>query len=569
MERPPAPTGGHEQLNPPRKPPSQIFFDANTWFPFKGNKMNNSESSETEDEKPIKGKALRKWIKSIDKDEAIAYFMDAQKWFRTPRPLQVAILMKAGLEYLPTALELYIRASIADWAKIDLICRDSEEEISELFGVSAGGVRSAASEIKSRGIVRLGKNGQRRRPWAIVEMEKQIDADPTTSQTPTPLPAKRQPHHQPNVYPTTSQTPHKKGIEKKEIEKNEIEDRKDRKAHACLPIAIHSFSQSEIQTLLDSFPWGNHKLDSPEGLASCWTILIDIFNQPSEAKAERDNGSAENFDPMDSRRAYKILEQMEEYGDPDTIRNWMEWYIAGGGLSRSQWLTAFSYSWETYQPIAAEAQKAKMAEEESRRAEERRVMLEQERRDEEERERIWAEQEPQRLEKQKADEEAKKLKAIEDEAMLQRKREEFHKSLPTPESIRRSVDSVAVPHGGLGKLDGYLDFVTLLVTAVPILGLVQDFDSKRYDYMPIARESFGGDLGGLERKTRDFVAAVADDYIGRLKTEGHSKLPKLQATWKMYAQFFKIDPDAVWSPPKTCMAVESEGDFESPFGNDD
>lgn len=512
----------------------------------------------------------------------------------------VAQYFKMKVLNMRDAVALYIISGYVDFKRDGKAFFESEASTARALGLEDVQVRRTVGDLIEAGfITRDGKNGDKLqdRPWNVPILKP--DNGETVGAYTVP---QSDGGPSPRATDTVSQSdggtvPHSDGLLKEsgseEKKKRNQIGRKGKKSPACLGVdsSFKIKSEPEIQTQLDSFPWGNYILNSPDGLAGCWTLIIGIFNPPSGAMAGRDEGSAEIIDPMDIRRAYKILEQMEEYGDPDTIRNWIEWYIKTGGLKKSLWLSEFSYSWETYKPFAIEARKAMIAEEEKLRAEERRIRLERERREEEEQEKIWEEEEKARLERQKADEETQRQKDIEaeevrrqkaieeEEARKKRAAEEmeakrlqaevFMKSLPSPEATRLAVNAVPVPLDWLDNYFGYHRFMGAMLRSVPVLRFADIQDPMMYHYPYIARDAFGGDPGAFEQKSRDFVVAEVEHVIAELKAKGEPSCPNPEISWKRFARFFGIPEEARYERPKTLVAVGAEGGNESPFGEKD
>ena len=458
------------------------------------------------------------------------YFLDADLWYRTPRPLQVAVLVRAGLKILPAALELYIRTSIKDWAKINRDCREAEDSIAELFGVSAGGVRSAASEIRKRGVVRKGNNGQRNRPWNIAD-EKGKGGDPTKIQTSTPPQTKRLPHHKPNVHPTTNQTPHNKDIDEIDIEESNIED-KDRAHPSQGDSSI--FKKEDLERALEYL--NGFDLSDFNALCEAYYGLLKMFGKGCLHEMDLDRRIAEKCYwgvPQDFRRQA-------------ILAHWMAWFVLSYPKDEGDPpISKFRASWKAYEPTAIVLYEEITAAEREQRAEELRIQMERQQSDEDEREKVAAEREQEeaaarRAKRQGEEEEMRKL-AVEREARLARERERFLDSLPSLGAVGEAVGAVQVPKEGIGKYGGYMDFLDVLLRSVPGLRLWRDDEPRWCNPVSNLLNEAKGDPDGLEKQTREFVVSVAEGHLGRLKREGHSALPKLEATSDMFVKYFGVD----------------------------
>ena len=263
-------------------------------------------------------------------------------------------------------------------------------------------------------------------------------------------------------------------------------------------------------------------MDSPEGLASCWAHLVEVWRSPSEAKAEDHNGSAAEIDPMENPRAFMTLKQMRIYKNPETVRQWLEWHVKSGGLNKSEYITQFSRSWNKYIPIAARALVEKLQEEEV----------------------AWVEELGARLLR----EAGKTMPVIEShqglgEEEIQRLRESFLASLPNKDAIRDAVEAVPLD----ANLDDDVEYTRWLDTiakAVPALGpfTVIDDSGRHLDLVRLAREDCKGDLNWFAELTRDFVVAEVNFFIRLIEKHGDSH-PKLYPfTWRHYANYYDLAP---------------------------
>lgn len=281
-------------------------------------------------------------------------------------------------------------------------------------------------------------------------------------------------------------------------------------------------SKTQTRHLLDSFPWDRYQLDSPEGLASCWAHLVEVWRTSSGAEAEDHNGSAAEIDPMENPRAFMTLKQMRIYKNPETVRLWLEWYVKSGGLNKSEYITQFSRSWNKYIPIAARAFVEKLQEEEV----------------------AWVEELGARLLR----EAGKTMPVIEShqglgEEEIQRLRESFLASLPDEDAIRDAVEAVPLD-ANLDDDDEYIRWLDTIAKAVPALGpfTVIDDSGRHLDLVRLAREDFPGDLEGFAEMTRDFVVAEVNFFIRLIEKHGDSH-PKLYPfTWRHYANYYDLAP---------------------------
>ena len=320
-----------------------------------------TESSESSEPK-IKFKDLENEIRAMDKKMAMDYLLGNQ-WYKTPRPLQIAVMARAGWN----RLELFVTASIKNLGQIKNDFYQSEENIAALLGVSDGAVRKAAAKLKKKGIlVREGKRGQRARTWTLKSTTSRTSSSPLSGH-----------HNRPtrDTEATTSGTSHNK---KKDLKKNEVKNKKEGKGGkppAFLPDILSFYSKSEIQSRLENFPWDDYRPDTPKGLASCWANLKEAFRPPSEASA---GGNADSAAPpasdaaledaqmefqMEASRAHQTLKQMGNRKTAENVRNWLKWYIATRGFGDRGYLTEFSASWGGFLAYEEEEKKAEEARE--------------------------------------------------------------------------------------------------------------------------------------------------------------------------------------------------------------
>ena len=335
------------------------------------------------------------------------------------------------------------------------------------------------------------------------------------------------------------------GLEGDGLEKKRDECEGGGKPRACArrpgsppPDRCFSFSEKkaeEAKEFLDGFD-----LLDDAGLALAYYGLVS-----------RVCGASLTDGSDDADKAKMLLKSVPAgFRKRETIRSWMIWYVsrlAPRWDKATHYLTRFSDSWSAYRPLAEKAWSDRMAERQKIRAKEIEAM---ERQCRESRE---AEEEARRRA-----EEARRREEAEEEAKRQRERDAFRKTLPTPEAIREAVGAVGVPGAGIGKYGGYMDFLEALLKAVPVLRLWRDMESRWADPVCNLLHEAKGDLGGLETRTRDFVATVAEDFLGMLTREGHRSLPRLEATSDMFVRYFGVDRNAPRINPEKPKVVGSE-----------
>lgn len=548
-----------------------------------------SESSESSEQaKKVNLKELRAQILSMSKESAMDYVL-GEAWFRTPRPFQIAILKRAGWNWM----EMYIAASIENLGRRDNPFYESSESIGELMGVSPRTVRKAGSRLKARGILnREGKNGERHREWKWMDSdnsdgksETRLETnamisviDPGTNVTSTQEQMSHQPRNICHTNLGTNVTPHNNRKDLKKKEKNKKEDKEE---------SIPSFSgdssfkkedkdKAKARGYLNDFV-----LLNPMEFCKSYFGLLKMFKKGNLTEGELDSVIAPeclNKVPQDYRRQAILAE-------------WMIWYVLTPPRpDEPPYLSFFKKSWEDFSPIAIDLLETITAPERQQREAEAKARQEQkdredkarqeqqEREDEEER-RLLDEEIRQSLEKKKAaaeakrqkeiqEEEARKKMAIEEEENRKREIEIFQKSLPSQESIRLAVNAVLTPDNWLDNYYGYHKFMEAMLRSIPILRMACGTERMAYNYPYLARDSFGGDHGTYEQKSREFVVAEAGHIIDELKADGVSAAPISPISWKRFAQFFGIDPNAEFVRPKLLVTTNGDEDFESPFSDD-
>ena len=282
-------------------------------------------------------------------------------------------------------------------------------------------------------------------------------------------------------------------------------------------------SKPETQAILDSFPWGDYQLDSPEDLASFWSDFTGIWRSPSEARAKNHNGSAAEIDPMEIRRAYMTLKQMRIYKTPETVRMWLEWYIKAGGLNRSNFLTRFSKSWDDYKHIVARTFVEELRKENA----------------------AWDEE----LEDRYRREAGKTMPVIrfnsefkEDE--IDEVRESFRASLPGDDTIVGAISGVETCYRDLTDDANYMRWLASLAKSVPVLGpyVEVSYADRHLDFIRLARKDCDGDLDVFAEQTRDYVADRMKHNRDMLIDHGFVGARMIVFNWLDYAYYFDLAP---------------------------
>ena len=540
-------------------------------------KLESSESSEQAKKTNLKELTAR--ILSMGKQDAMDYIL-SDDWFKTPRPFQIAIQVRAGAG-LSGLLEMYIRASMANLGQIDMAFYQSEKKIADLFGVKASAVHMAARKLKGLGIVRKGSNGQRSREWAIENPQGKPEKEPQAGKGPKPSdPVKKLWPTQSNICDPPSQNtvtdpvkilwPHNN---RKDSKKKEKKMKEDKKKEGKPPSILHQsiFKQEDKYRALESLK--GLDLHTPVNFCKAYFGLLRTYRRIDLTEKE-----------MDWKVASEILDGKipRDFRLHPILANWMVWYVLSPPRPEEPpYLTNFKKSWDDYLPTATVLWESITAPERQRREAELKAQLEQEARDYEERMVLQVLQEKQRQEEAKAREEARRQKeareaevrkarlAMEAEAH-KHQTEEFQNSLPTPETIRKAVDAVPLPAPPYDWLDnhvGYHRFLGALLCSTPVLRIEASCNDRGgLNYPYIARESFDGDHGAFERKTRDFAAAEIEHHVRELKAQGASMSPELMVCWKRYASFFGVPEGAEFKRPKINITPEME---KNPFGLDD
>lgn len=538
-----------------------------------------SESSESSEQtKKIYLKELRVQVLSMSKQDAMDYIL-GDEWYRTPRPFQFAIQVRAGAN-LPGILEMYIRSSIANLGQIKRAFNQSEKKIAELLGVKASAVHMAAHDLKEFGIVRKGKNGERKREWAIEESKNEPDpekdarpsdpvrilcGDPVKELCVTQSKHCDPPSQETVADPVKKLWPHNTRKDLKKKEKKKKEDKKEESIPSFPSPSIFK-KEDKAREHLKEFDLHNHR-----HFSKAYFGLLKMFKRGNLTETE-----------MDLKIASECLNKVpQDYRCQAILTEWMIWYVLTSPRpNESPYLSNFKKSWDEFLPTAKTLLEAIEAPERQRREAELKAQREQDARNYEERMALQATQEKQRQEEAMAREEARKQKAIEEEEARKkraaeemeakrRRAEEFLKSLPSPEATRLAVNAVPLTTNWLDNQFGYLNFMNSMLASVPFLNMTAPIGPEYLNYAPLARDSFGGDILAFERKSRDFAVAEVENAMGELKAKGLSRFPKQPLDWKRFARFFGIPEEARYERPRTLVAVGTSGGNESPFGEKD
>lgn len=292
-------------------------------------------------------------------------------------------------------------------------------------------------------------------------------------------------------------------------------------------------SKTQARHLLESFPWDRYQLDSPEGLASCWAHLVEVWRSPSGAEAEDHNGSAAEIDPMENPRAFMTLKQMRIYKNPETVRLWLEWFVKSGGLNKFKYITQFSKSWDDYVIIAARAFVAELRRENA----------------------AWNEE----LEARCRREAGKTMPVIRfnsefKENEIDEARKRFRASLPGDDVIVEAIRGVETFYRDLSDDGNYMRWLASLAKAVPVLGpyVEVSYADRHRDFIRLAREDCDCDLDLFADQTRDYVADRMKYNRDLTIDQGFVGARMIVFNWLDYAYYFDLAPgiDEVLFPPQ-------------------
>ena len=456
--------------------------------------------------KKINLKELRARVLSMSPKDAMDYIM-GEAWYRTPRPFQFAIQVRAGAN-LPGILEMYIRASIANLGQIGKIFNQSEKKIAELLGVKASAVHMAAHGLKEFGIVRKGKNGEQKRQWAIEEPQKNsnkklkperdaMPSDPVNElcgDLVKKLPGTQSrncdpPSHNSVTDPVKKLCPHKNKKDLKKKEENKNEGRKEKET-TCLPVGDSSFkSEEEAKGILTEYD-----LVDPHELPHAYYSLLS-----------KCTGAPLNASEKDIGYAIRCLDALPgSLRRPDVLSAWLTWYCLARPKKRDKtwWFTSFSGSWGDYQKQAeAIAEAAEVVEREGREVERQR-------------------------------------QREQEEAELRAKHEAFVAQLPTRETIIAAIESVPNP-----DTFGYNDTVKWIMAqvAAPGLRLFMENTPYEYGYIESAYRAVKYDSQKMILQTKLFFASVALGALGQLRgDEASHELKPMKIKWEKFCDHFGL-----------------------------
>lgn len=270
-------------------------------------------------------------------------------------------------------------------------------------------------------------------------------------------------------------------------------------------------------------------------------------------------GTSPTDGSWDAEKATLLLKGIPDaFRRQDVLASWMVWYVLRLGRrwdKATHYLTRFSDSWDAYRPLVEEAERARLEEVSRLRALKVQAREEQQRQEREEMQKIREEDERREAERRKAEEDARRLRALEEEAA-------FRKSLPSPEAVREAVGAVELPAKGIAKYGGYIDFVDALLRSVPVLGLWRDWETHWCNPICNLLDKAKGDLDGLEQQTREFVASVALYHLAALKRESRVTMPKLEVTSDLFAEYFGVDREYRITASPAPKAAEKESGLD-------
>ena len=471
-----------------------------------------------------------------------------------PQYLQMGVISQTA------AVALYIAAGVVEFGRKRKSFYEPPGKIARALGLPKNSIKTYLNRLVENGVVaRNGKAGVslNERPWSVPGLTTQSNQPSVSSVVNTTLETEKgEGGH--NAYPDgdTPSSPGEEtlrnpeggtscGLHLRESEEKESEEEKhigkeSPRAPSCVSrsSSFKKRSKAETQRFLKAFPWEDHQLDSPEGLASCWANLVVAWRKPSGAEAEDRNGSAAEVDPMEVSRAYMTLKQMRIYKTPETVRRWLEWYVKSGGLNRSDFITKFSKSWDKFVPIVAREFVDRLRAEGAE----------------------WGKE----LDERHRREAGRTMPIIrfnsdygEDES--ERMRDSLRTSLPDDEAINGAIREQKRFYRDLFDDSNYMRWIASLAKAVPVLGPYTEVaDTDRHlDFVRLAREDCDGDLDLFADQTRDYVAGQIKYGRDVIIDEGYVGPRMLVFYWLDYAYYFELAPgiEEILYPPD-----EAEGE---------
>lgn len=455
-----------------------------------------------------------------------------------PQYLQMGVISQTD------AVALYITAGVVEFGRKQKPFYEPPCKIAKALGLPKSSVKTYIDRLIDDGVIARTDtmvDQRKERKWSAPGLTPPSDQPVVSSVVNTTLETEETDGGR-NVYPDgdTPSSPgegtacnpegdtpcglHLRESEEKESEEEKHIGKESPRAPSYVSGSSSFKKRSKAETLrfLKAFPWGDHQLDSPEGLASCWANLVVAWRTPSGAEAEDRNDSAAEIDPMEVSRAYMTLKQMRIYKTPETVQRWLEWYVKSGGLNKTTFITRFSKSWDKYVPIVAQEFVAQLKEEEV----------------------AWLQKLNQRHER----EAGVTMPRVElhrglGEDELRNLRESFLASLPDANAIGEAVGAVPLD-ADLNDDGEYFRWLGTLAKAMPVLGPYNMVPDSKWQlaFVRLAREDFQGDMEAFAEATRDHVVAMMENFLKWNEEQG-SVSPRINTFfWRYYAEYFNLAP---------------------------
>ena len=453
------------------------------------------------------------------------------------------------------AVALYIASGVIEFGRKKQTFYESPGKIAKALGLPESSVKTYINRLIKDGVITRTETtvGRRKeRKWSIPCLPLPNDESAVSSVVNTTLETEKGDGGH-NAYPDrdTPSSPGEEtscspqgdtpcGLHLRESDKEESEEenhigKECPKTPSCVSKNSSFKKRSKTQTrhLLESFPWDRYQLDSPEGLASCWAHLVEVWRSPSGAEAEDHNGSAAEIDPMENPRAFMTLKQMRIYKNPETVRLWLEWFVKSGGLNKFKYITQFSKSWDDYVIIAARAFVAELRRENA----------------------AWNEE----LEARCRREAGKTMPVIRfnsefKENEIDEARKRFRASLPGDDVIVEAIRGVETFYRDLSDDGNYMRWLASLAKAVPVLGpyVEVSYADRHRDFIRLAREDCDCDLDLFADQTRDYVADRMKYNRDLTIDQGFVGARMIVFNWLDYAYYFDLAPgiDEILFPPQ-------------------
>ena len=486
--------------------------------------MNNSESSETEENK-IKTREAP-WI----------------------HPEAVAALIRSGEAEdrdRPALIRLYIRAQMAFFGKPGQSGKAKDywpdnQTIADCLGVDEYDVQNALrySDIeridggKGRGqnkrfmIVKKGRNhGGKKGKRKTSNLRDQSDSENVESTSATRnIDVCQQSNQRLQHVESTSAT----GWEGDGLEIKGEEGEGGGSLRACArepkaPPPVVSQDSCKIQSKEESLEFlKEFNLLDPQGLSKGYYGLL----------AKVSGARLHDGKDKDAFFAGKCLEDLPaDFKRAEILTDWIYWYTSRLGSRwnmETHYFTRFSDTWKAFRPQAITILKDLKSIDEERRKEE---LLQKE--EQEEAERI-------RQEAQDA------LQAAEDERLgqeeqfkQQTRHNDFVASLPAKDSIIASI--MAVPDPATLRRKDYVEWLDALLGAAG-LNIVIMPDHNDWGYIRNAFKAVGFDPRRFIERTREYAVANAGHFHGRLKADvSIHQARRCVLKWESYPEFFGVD----------------------------